>query len=71
MHCAEFLGKSGWVVDILRHLGAVSSSSEARRLLEAGAVSLQDQKITEFKAMIVLESGMFIKVGKHRIYKIM
>ncbi len=71
VNCAEFLGKEVWIVDILRHLGAVKSSSEARRLLEAGAVTLNNQKVTDFKATVVLESGMFIKVGKHRFYKVM
>ncbi len=71
VNCADFLGKQTWIVDILRHVGAVPSSSEARRLLEAGAVSINEQKITEFKATIVLESGMLIKVGKHRFYKVL
>ena len=69
--CAEFIGKSTWVVDILKHLGAVPSTSEARRLIEAGAVSIDQQKITDFKAMITPVPEMFVKVGKHRFYKIM
>jgi tyrosyl-tRNA synthetase len=59
-----------WIVDLLRHLGAVTSTSEARRLIEAGAISLNDQKVTDFKAQLTLTSGMLIKVGKHRFYKI-
>ena len=71
VNCADFLNKQTWIVDILKHLGAVPSTSEARRLIEAGAVTIDQQKITDFKAMIVLEPGVFVKVGKHRFYKVM
>ncbi len=71
VNCADFLGKPIWIVDILKHLGAVPSTSEARRLIEAGAVTVDQEKITDFKAMIVLEPDMYIKVGKHRFYRIM
>ncbi len=70
VNCGEFIGKPTWIIDILRHLGAVPSSSEARRLIEAGAVSINDEKILDVKAQIVLEAGMHIKVGKHRFYKV-
>ncbi len=59
-----------WIVDFLKLLGALQTSSEAKRLLEAGAVAIDDQKITDFKAMISWKSGMHVKVGKHRIYHI-
>ncbi len=68
--CGEFLGKPIWIVTILRHLGAVTTSSEARRLIEAGAVTVDQQKILDGKASLVLEPGMVIKVGKHRFYKV-
>ncbi len=68
--CTPFLDKETWIVDILKHLNAVASTSDARRLLEAGAVSLNDEKVTDFKAQVVLEPGMLIKVGKHRFYKV-
>ncbi len=61
---------SVWVVDLLKTLGAVTSSSEAKRLLEAGAVHIDGQAVTDFRAMITWYSGMTIKVGKHRIYKV-
>lgn len=68
--CDEFLGKPVWIITILRHLGAVSTSSEARRLIEAGAVTIDQNKILDGKANITLEPGMVIKVGKHRFYKV-
>lgn len=59
-----------WIVDLLKTIKAVSSSSEARRLLENGAVSIDQEKVTDFKAEIAWTSGMTIRVGKHRIYVI-
>jgi tyrosyl-tRNA synthetase len=57
-----------WIVDVLKLLEAVTSTSEARRLIEAGAVTVDEQKITDFKAQVPLVNGMHIKVGKHKFY---
>lgn len=59
-----------WIVDLLKLLQALESSSEAKRLIGDGAVSVNDEKISDFKAHISWKPGMTIKVGKHRIYKI-
>lgn len=59
-----------WIVDLLRLLGAIKTSSEAKRLIEEGAVKINDETISDFKAEIQWSSGMNIKVGKHRFYKI-
>ncbi len=59
-----------WIVDLLKALGALTSSSEARRLIESGAVHIDGIPVTDFKAEITWVSGMIVKVGKHRIYKI-
>ncbi|HEX2978394.1 MAG TPA: tyrosine--tRNA ligase [Candidatus Babeliales bacterium] len=67
---APHLANPLWIVDLLKALDAVSSSSDARRLIEAGAVKINDEAITDFKAQISWKSGMNIKVGKHRIFKI-
>jgi len=59
-----------WIVEFLKQVGALKTSSEAKRLIESGAVSVDDDKVTDFKAEVNWKSGMTIKVGKHRIYKI-
>lgn len=59
-----------WLVDLLKHLGAIETSSEARRLVQDGAIKINDQAVTDFKAEISWSSGMIIKVGKHRIYRL-
>jgi tyrosyl-tRNA synthetase len=58
-----------WIVDLMKLVGSVKTSSEARRLLESRAVSIDGTIITDPKHMVVLVPGMIIKVGKHRIYK--
>jgi tyrosyl-tRNA synthetase len=59
-----------WIVELLKLLQAVPSSSEARRLIEAGAVKVDDVAITDPKANIAWQVDTQIKVGKHRIYKL-
>lgn len=68
--CASLMGQSVWIMDLLKHVGAVASSSEARRLISEGAVSYEGNKITDFKAHVSVASGSILKVGKHRIYKL-
>lgn len=59
-----------WIVDLLKQLGAVESSSQARRLIGDNAVEIDGVKVTDVKANVMWQPGMIIKVGKHRIYKI-
>lgn len=59
-----------WIVDLLKLLDAIKTSSEAKRLISEGAIKVNDHTISDFKAVIMWASGMTIKVGKHRIYKI-
>lgn len=58
------------LIDLIKATNATTSSSEARRLIEAGAVAINDTTITDFQSMITIEKNMVIRVGKHRIYKI-
>ncbi len=59
-----------WIVDFLKTLGAIESSSEAKRLVESGAVHIDGTVYSDFKAMISWHTGTTVKVGKHRIYKL-
>lgn len=54
----------------LIELGAVSSNSEARRLIEQGGLKIDDAKITDPKAEIATHPGMIVQAGKRKIYKI-
>lgn len=56
------------ILDLLKQVGFASSSGEARRLIEQGAVSLDDAKITDIKASIELGSDQkILRAGKRRI----
>lgn len=59
-----------WIVDLLKQLKVVSSSSEARRLIESGAVSIDGNPIAEFNAKIVCTPNAILKAGKHKIFKL-
>lgn len=59
-----------WIVDLLKLLGSVSTTSQAKRLIEDGAVKCDGISITDFKAQIEWVSGMTVKVGKYHIYLI-
>ena len=59
-----------WIVDFLKLLKAVETTSEAKRLIESNAVKIDDQIISDFKAHVSWKSSTNVKVGKHRIYHI-
>ena len=59
-----------WIADLLKVLKVCDSSSQVKRLIDAGAVEINQQVITDFKAMIVCASGMIVKAGKHKIFKL-
>lgn len=59
-----------WIVDLLKALDAIESSSEAKRLIESNSVHIDGAVVNDFKVMIAPVNGMIIKVGKHKIYKL-
>lgn len=59
-----------WLIELMKTMGAVKTSSEGRRLIESSAVSIDGNVITDVKYTVDLKPNMVIKVGKHRIYKI-
>ncbi len=59
-----------WVVDLLKAVGAIKGSSEAKRLIDGKAVIIDGNLIEDFKATITWKPDMIIKVGKHRIYRL-
>ncbi len=59
-----------WIVDLLRRAGTASSTSDARRLIEQGAVSIDGQKISDFNAKVPVKKGALLKAGKKKFVKI-
>lgn len=58
------------IIELIKLLDPTLSNSEIRRLILANAISLDDQKCTDPKAVITLSVGLVIRVGKHRFYKL-
>ncbi len=59
-----------WIVELLKEIGAIKTSSEAKRLIESKSVLIDGEPIIDFKAEVSWKSGMILKVGKHRIYRL-
>ncbi len=57
---------------ILKHLGLVPTTSEARRLITSNAVEMNAQKITDLKYKIAAAAGdeWIIKIGKKKFAKV-
>ncbi len=59
-----------WIVDLLQASGLVGSRSDARRLIEQGAVELDGQKVNAVQINVQVKNGMLLRVGKHRFAEI-
>jgi len=59
-------GGAIWVVELLEISGLVKSRSEARRLIEQGAVELDGTRLEDVDAKVELKDGAVLRVGKHR-----
>ena len=56
------------ILDLIKQVGFAASSGEARRLIEQGAVSVDDQKVSDLKANVELTSDQkILRVGKRRV----
>ena len=62
--------KEIWIAEALKRSGAVSSTSEAKRLIEQGAVSIDGQKVTDFNLKVPTGKGSLLKAGKKKFVKI-
>lgn len=66
----EMEGEGIWIVDLIAATGMVDSNSEARRLIEQGAVSLDGDKVTTVDCDLHIEDEMILKIGKRRYARI-
>ena len=62
-------GKIG-ILTLLKEVGFAPSTSQAKQLVEGGGVSLNNQKITDFKTPIALQGGEILQVGKRKVCKL-
>jgi tyrosyl-tRNA synthetase len=57
-------------IEILTQSKAVSSKSEARRLISQGGVDLDGKKLTDPQVSIAIQSGSILKIGKRHFLKL-
>lgn len=56
--------------DLIVRCALVTSKSEARRLIEQGAVSVDGEKVTDYDRTVNIEDETILQVGKRRFVKI-
>ncbi len=59
-----------WIVDLVKAVAGVVSSSEVKRLIDARAIAIDNDVVEDFSASISYKDGMILKVGKHKIFKL-
>ncbi len=59
-----------WIVKLLSLLGLVSSNGEGRRMIQQGAVRINQERINDINSQIRLEEGMVVQVGKRKFAKV-
>jgi tyrosyl-tRNA synthetase len=58
------------LVDLISKTGLVESNSEIRRLVEQGAVKIDNIQKSDFNESIKISDGMVVQIGKRRFIKI-
>ncbi len=59
------------LANLLVEANLVSSTSEGRRMLSQGAVTVDGAKVTEVQARLVAEGEILVKVGKRRFCRVL
>lgn len=59
-----------WIVPLLTHCKLCSSNGDARRMIQGGGVRINQEKVSDVQAMLQLEEGMVLQVGKRKFAKI-
>ena len=59
-----------WIARLIVHCGMAASTSEAKRLVEQGAVSMDGEVITDSGAEVAPYPGFLLKVGKRKFARV-
>ncbi|WP_231633434.1 tyrosine--tRNA ligase [Numidum massiliense] len=59
-----------WIVKLLTHLGLVASNGEARRMIQQGAVKLNEQKMPAADVDVAVTDGLVAQVGKRKFARV-
>lgn len=64
-------GAKWLVIDLISELGMAESKSEARRLIEGGAVKIEGEKVTELEDEVELtKEPLLVQVGKRKFKRV-
>lgn len=63
-------GNSIGILNLIVEVGFAGSNGEARRLVQQGGVSIDNEKISDFKLEIELKNSFILKVGKRKFIEI-
>jgi tyrosyl-tRNA synthetase len=58
------------VIDLLTYTGLTQSKSDARRMIEAGAVKIDNEKLTSADTILDLDKEKTLQVGKRKFLKV-
>lgn len=58
------------IIDLVMATGYISSTSEARRLIEQGGVRVDDNVVSDLKEKAKIKKGSIIQIGKNKFSKI-
>jgi tyrosyl-tRNA synthetase len=59
-----------WIVPLLVQSRLASSSSEARRLIQQGAVRVDGKKVSDVNLRLAAQAPMLLQIGKRRFARI-
>ncbi|MCC3377794.1 S4 domain-containing protein, partial [Cohnella sp. REN36] len=59
-----------WIVKLLSELQLVPSNAEARRMVQQGAVKINEEKVASVDDHVAVEEGMIVQVGKRKFAKV-
>lgn len=59
-----------WVVKLLSRLGLVSSNGEGRRMIQQGAVKINQERVQDINDQIQITDGMVVQVGKRKYARV-
>ena len=58
------------IIDLIMEVGFAPSRGEARRLVQQGGVSIDGEKVKDFKTVLKPEKNFILKVGKRKFMKV-
>jgi tyrosyl-tRNA synthetase len=70
IHLSGIDSESMWIVELLVQTGLASSNSDARRLIQQGAVRVDGERVSDVKAHLAASQLHLLQVGRRRFARI-